>query len=116
MSELGIVSIEGRVTGFWLDDVIQPPETLRISDTDASLIKYTVRVLTDEVDGEFVQLAPTNRTGRNVKINSAKFGTPCKLEIALANPPVVTLYLHEEEVPFGPCPPAGLPPAFGGGD
>lgn len=70
-------------------------------------VSYDIAIRDSQMMTDVHDLIPANRTGRNVNINSAAVGTPCKVEFRDGG---ATLYLHEEELPFGPCPPVGTGP------
>jgi hypothetical protein len=76
----------------------------RIERVPETSISYDVETLEPGLYGALTNLTPVNRVGRNVKINSAAVGTPCKL---FAGPDGLKLYLSGEEVPFNLCAPQG---------
>jgi hypothetical protein len=87
-----------RIVGvkqFGLSRIMAFPETF---------ISYDVQVLEDEFQGILENLYPVNRPGRNVKINSARVGTPCQVFLG---PNLMELHLTAEEVPFNLCAPQG---------
>jgi hypothetical protein len=76
----------------------------RILAFPETFISYDVQVLEDEFQGILTNQFPVNRPGRNVKINSARLGTPCQVFLG---PNLVELHLTAEEVPFNLCAPQG---------
>lgn len=76
----------------------------RAESLPETIISYDVQVLDDGFQGILTDLTPVNRAGRNVRINSARVGTPCQVFIG---PNLVELHLWGEEVPFNLCAPQG---------
>jgi hypothetical protein len=80
------------------------PGLRRVLAFPEAFISYDVQVLEDEFQGILTNQFPVNRPGRNVKINSARVGTPCQVFLG---PGLVELHLSGEEIPFNLCAPQG---------
>ena len=86
------------------------PQTAQAVDVPPDTVKYTVLVWTQQMKGYLENLEPVNRVTRNVNINSAAVGTPCRVILTVGQPP--RLYLHEEEIPYTICNPDPPPSPF----